>query len=260
VLRAEFNDQAPFRATHSRLVNDFHRAGLPLEEFAARLDAARQLTKERTAAIRKRVVQPATTTGMARKNKTPYFFAVFEASLGLRESPPVPAHRVAKDDAQDEHRPSLLARRGSLPPPRPWPARPDKAPRGQQQVVGQPGRLTAPPGDADEGAPVVKEAVREFSRRFTDWAAADALGDWAATRWRASGLSRQAFLALAKEAAAAMLQDATTCPSAPNYQVRLSDALARLSAGAHGQTTQHPGAAQQTAGPLAPLARRMRAV
>jgi hypothetical protein len=245
VLRAEFNDQASLRSTHSRLVNDFQRARLPLDEFVRRLDAARQLTKERTAAIRKRA-ETTGAHGLAKKNKAPYFFAVFEASLGLRESPPVPVRRVDEDDAHDARPPSLVARQGHLPPVCPRPARLENAPREPQQVAGQPMRPTAPHGDADEGGQVIKEAVREFSRRFTDWAAAEALGDWAAARWRESGLSRQSFLALAKEAAAAMLHDATARPSAPSYQVRLNDTLVRLAASRTGQT----------AVPLAPLAGR----
>ncbi len=78
VLAREFNDQAPFGITLSRLVNLYHRADLPPEAFADRVDTARQRTKERTATIRRPSGEP------AKKNKIPYFFALLEELLGMR--------------------------------------------------------------------------------------------------------------------------------------------------------------------------------
>ncbi len=227
VAAREFNDQAPFRATLSRLVNLYQGAGLPLEEFTERFDAARQRTKERTMAIRTLAGEGAG-HGFAKKNKMPYFFAIFEDLLGFRASPGLPhADEDAGGSPPRDSVPSAARRTPECPLP-------GHSPRGQAEPTGK--ALAAPgqavlaaslPQDAED-ARVIKEIVREFSRQFTDYGAAEALGEWAVTRWRASGLARERFLEVANGAAAAMLADRTARPSAPNYQVRLADALTQL--------------------------------
>ena len=51
-LAREFNDAASLRSTTSRLVNLYHQADLPMEDFIGHLYAARSVTKERSAVIR----------------------------------------------------------------------------------------------------------------------------------------------------------------------------------------------------------------
>jgi hypothetical protein len=227
VAAREFNDQAPFRATLSRLVNLYQGAGLPLEEFTERFDAARQRTKERTMAIRTLAGEGAG-HGFAKKNKVPYFFAIFEDLLGFRASPGLP--HADEDAGGSPPRASVTgAARRTLECPLPGhPPRGPAEPTGGASVApGRPVLGASLPRDAED-AQVINEIVREFSRQFTDYGAAEALGEWAVTRWRASGLARERFLEVANGAAATMLADRTARPSAPNYQVRLADALNQL--------------------------------
>ena len=63
-------------------MNRYRQSGLALEAFAEQLYAARQVTKERPAAIKGR---PKTDgQGYAPKNKMAYYFAVVEDLVGLR--------------------------------------------------------------------------------------------------------------------------------------------------------------------------------
>ena len=63
-------------------MNLYRQSGLALEAFVEQLYAARQVTKERTAAIKGR---PKTDSqGSAPKNKMAYYFAVVEDLVGLR--------------------------------------------------------------------------------------------------------------------------------------------------------------------------------
>jgi len=78
----EFNDAASLRSSTSRLVNLYHQANLPMEEFIEHLYASRSITKERTAVIR---TAAGDATAEWKKNKMSYFFAVLEDRLGIRE-------------------------------------------------------------------------------------------------------------------------------------------------------------------------------
>lgn len=78
----EFNDAASLRSSTSRLVNLYHQANLPMEEFIEHLYAARSVTKERTAVIR---TSAGDATAEWKKNKMSYFFAVLEDRLGISE-------------------------------------------------------------------------------------------------------------------------------------------------------------------------------
>jgi hypothetical protein len=166
--------------------------------------------------------------GFAKKNKMPYFFAIFEDVLGFRASPGLPhADEGAGGSSPGDPVPGTARRT----PNRHLPGRPPRGPAeptgGASAAPGRPVLGASLPRDAGD-AQLIKEIVREFSRQFTDYAAAEALGEWAVTRWRASGLARQRFPEVANGAAAAMLADRTARPSAPNYQVRLADALTQL--------------------------------
>jgi hypothetical protein len=229
VVAREFNDQAPFRATLSRIVNLYHRAGLPPEEFTGRLDAARQRTKERTGAVRALGGDKAP-HGPARKNKMPYFFAIFEHLLGLREAPSLPvsgadgAESLAGGDptaiaADGERLPARRSSRGSSAPV----DRPAPAPK--RVVAGTPA-----PG-AGQDARLIKGVVSTFSRQFADYAAAEALGEWAVTLWQRSHLSRARFLAAATEASEQLLRDQTAAPSAAQFQNCLVKTVERFDGG-----------------------------
>jgi len=216
VIAREFNDRAPFRATLSRLVNLYHRAGLPIETFADKFDAARQRTKERTAAIRPSAGKGASSEPVA-KNKLPYFFALLEEALGLRETPAVPMSGPARHAS---------AVKEDMPTP---PARP-------QEGVAEANTTrrmlpSVPPPEApssaivDDSGHMIGLVVREFSRQFADYAAAVALGDWAVALWRRSGLSRQRFLDVAGAASEELMRDHATAVSATLFQAHLGAAL-----------------------------------
>ena len=63
-------------------MNRYRQSGLALEAFVEQLYAARQVTKERTAAIKGR--PKADGQGYAPKNKMAYYFAIVEDLIGLR--------------------------------------------------------------------------------------------------------------------------------------------------------------------------------
>jgi hypothetical protein len=243
-LAREFNDQAPLRSTVSRLVNLFQRAGIPPEEFTEHLYAARQLTKERTGAIRKQSGEKAT-SGYARKNKMPYFLAIVEQRLGFREAPLAHGHPADEADApvHDTPLPRPAIPRDLNAPRHPTGERSDVAPNSPPSVkVWGETRAEDPP--VDEDARVIKGLVRTFSRQFTDYMAADALGDWAVTLWRRSGLSRPQFLEVAQHASVAMLRGPNVTPSAPLFQAQLSAELERPRGRETGD--QAPWAAEQS--------------
>ena len=226
VVAREFNDQAPFRATLSRLVNLYHRAGLPLEEYTARLDGARQRTQERTGAIRTLPGEQAS-HGLSRKNKMPYFFALFEEMLGLRESPPPRSGAdVGEQRAGGESDLAVPDGGGRRPPWRP--NRQGDPPVGRPAPLSdRPAGTPLPPGAAGEDVRLIKGVVSTFSRQFADYAAADVLGEWAVALWRGSRLSREHFLAAAEDASVQMLRDRAAAPSAARFQACLTEMLAR---------------------------------
>ena len=230
VAAREFNDQAPFRATLSRIVNLYHRAGLPSEEFTERLDAARQRTKERTGAVRTLAGKQAT-HGRSRKNTMPYFFAIFEDLLGLRESPALPA-----PDAGEGATPA--GRESNPAVPGGWDRRPSwRSYRGENAPADRPApapeRVVAgtPDPGSDEDARLIKTVVSTFGRQFADFAAAEALGEWAVTLWQESHLSRERFLAAATEASEQLLRDRATSPSAALFRNGLMRTVERLGDG-----------------------------
>lgn len=218
VLAQEFNDQAPFRATLSRLVNLYHGAGLPLEVFADQVDAARQRTKERTAAIRP------PSGGQAKKNKMPYFFALLEELLGLRAPPSFPTTEPGRGDAQQGDAPVTVAVREPV-CHRPVPASSTgDGPITRTLPLAQP--AAAPPAAVvPEDARVIREVVREFSRQFCGYDAATALGNWAVTLWQRSGVSQQRFLEVAQTVSEELVRDEAGAVTAPLFQSRLADAL-----------------------------------
>lgn len=217
VLAREFNDQAPFGVTLSRLVNLYHRADLPPEAFADRVDAARQRTKERTATIRR------PSGGPVKKNKIPYFFALLEESLGMRapsSAPPSePGRSAPPRDAPDAVTAREPERHRAMPT-----SRAGDGPDTQTPSLPPPG---ASPSLAvvSADARVIREVVREFSQQFCEYAAAAALGDWAVTLWQRSGMSRQRFLDVAQMVSEGLARDGAGPVTAPLFQSRLADAL-----------------------------------
>jgi len=208
VIVREFNDRAPFRATLSRLVNLYHHAGLPMDAFADRFDAARQRTKERTMAIRPPTGKVAA-DGRTAKNKIPYFFALLEELLELRGGMALPvADPVCADPPMRD-----------TPPPVPVLSPPDET-----NAVGC---LEDTPSAVatDTDVRVIGAVVREFSRQFTDYATAVALGDWAIARWQNSGLSQARFLEVAGAASEELVRARPTAASAPLFRERLVAAL-----------------------------------
>ena len=161
----------------------------------------------------------------------PYFFAIFEDLHELRESPSLPAPGANEGGALaggesdlavpggEERRPSWRSyRRENAPADRAAPA-PDR-------MVG--GMLA--PG-AGEDARLIKNVVGTFSRQFADYAAAEALGEWAVALWRKSHLSRERFLAAATEASVQLLRDQATSPSAAHFQNCLMRTVEQLGGG-----------------------------
>jgi hypothetical protein len=76
-LARELNDQAPLASTTTRLTNLYRDSGLALDAFLDLLIAARQITQERTSAIR--TPRP---DGIGPKPKMPYFLTVLEDLIG----------------------------------------------------------------------------------------------------------------------------------------------------------------------------------
>ncbi len=219
-IAREFNDRASFRATLSRLVNLYHRAGLPMDVFAERLDAARQRTKERTAAIRPMAGGGA---GWAAKNKMPYFFALLEEQLGFRDEATLPAAGPVRDGPAVRDTPPAVTRM-SPPDETSEPARlEDAMPHRPPTPIAPTGTPTAAVADADER--MIGAVVREFSHQFVEYAAAAALGDWAIALWRRTGLSRQRFLEVAGAVSDEMVRDRTTAASAPLFRAHLAAAF-----------------------------------
>lgn len=227
VIAREFNDQAPFRATLSRIVNLYRRAELPLEEFTERIDAARQRTKERTGAIRMLAGEKAA-HGLSAKNKMPYFFAIFEELLGLREPPPSPTSGAEEGETPARRKPDPATRDGGERRP-PWrPHSRDGAPVAKPAPAPERPAGATPPSGTGEDARLIKGVISTFSRQFADCSAADGLGEWAVALWRCSRLSRERFLATAADASVQMLRDRTTSPSAARFQACLTEMLGRL--------------------------------
>ena len=88
-------DEASVTASTTRAVNLYRQSGLALEAFVEQLYAARQVTKERTAAIKGR--PKADGQGDAPKNTLADSFAVVEGLIGLHaerssRGPWVPHH------------------------------------------------------------------------------------------------------------------------------------------------------------------------
>jgi hypothetical protein len=84
---AELHDEASLSASISRAVNLFRRANVPPEMWDDHLYRARAITQEHSASITKKRGD-GDTRDISFKNKAPYFFAVLESLLGLREEPP----------------------------------------------------------------------------------------------------------------------------------------------------------------------------
>ena len=83
----ELHDEASLSASISRAINLFRRANVPPELWDDNLYRARTITQEHSANItKKRGDEDGRRVSF--KNKTPYFFAVLESLLGLREEPP----------------------------------------------------------------------------------------------------------------------------------------------------------------------------
>jgi hypothetical protein len=82
----ELNDRAPLASTTSRAYNLYVRSGMNVTQFIDQLYAARAIVKERSANIRSEAkADPKNPWSSGLKHKTPYYFAVLEDLLGLRE-------------------------------------------------------------------------------------------------------------------------------------------------------------------------------
>jgi hypothetical protein len=93
----ELGDQAPLRSSVTRAVRLYEESGLSLGDFISSLHAARSVVKEYSGSIRKGRGEQS--TGWKPVNKVPYFFAVLEDQLGLREHPD---DEVEAKERQDE--------------------------------------------------------------------------------------------------------------------------------------------------------------
>ena len=82
---AEFRDQAALTSSISRAVNLFKAAHIPPERWDDYLNQAKQITREHTRNITKTIDDPSRV--VAANNKMPYFFAVLEDLVGLKEQP-----------------------------------------------------------------------------------------------------------------------------------------------------------------------------
>ncbi len=81
----EMGDEAKLKSSVTRAYNLFRKSGLELPTFLNALYEARSRTKQATASIKK---ERSGEKGMFRvKNKMPFYFAVVEDLLGLREKP-----------------------------------------------------------------------------------------------------------------------------------------------------------------------------
>ena len=77
-LANEFLDTASGKASTTRAVNLFYKAGVPLDDFITAMTEARAITKQYTATIKRRNQD-------GDKTKMAYFFSVLEDRLGLKE-------------------------------------------------------------------------------------------------------------------------------------------------------------------------------
>jgi hypothetical protein len=82
----ELHDEAPLPATITRVLTLFRQAGTPAGDWPDYLYRARAITQERTAQIRAGSGTGPVGRAWSPKNKVPYFLAVLEDLLGLRES------------------------------------------------------------------------------------------------------------------------------------------------------------------------------
>ena len=83
----EMGDTAPLKSSVTRADNLYQAWGRPIALFIDAMYQARAKTKERTAAIRGKANA---VTPFAPKGKMPYFFALLEDELGMRESEQLP--------------------------------------------------------------------------------------------------------------------------------------------------------------------------
>lgn len=245
----ELHDQAPLRATLTRLVNLYHRSGLALEAFRQRLYAARQITQERTAAIRARVPVAGERTWTP-ANKMPYFFAVLEEQLGFRPpwTPPEPAPKCTSNEGPlplspvesgAEHSPWCP----TLPPssdhapdgatavpsaiPRPLPAAATRAVARAVLETSKPGAGGPPSATAEtQDTRLIEQSIVRFTRQFAHAAVADGIGRWAVGLWHESGLDRQAFLTAVREVGEVLPCDKGR-PAVADFQGLLAAAVRR---------------------------------
>lgn len=85
----ELGDRASAKSSSTRAWNLYQAAGCSITRFEESLYKARSLTQEATAKIT--AMGDDANYGLKRKIKMPYFFAVLEDILGLREAPAKPA-------------------------------------------------------------------------------------------------------------------------------------------------------------------------
>jgi hypothetical protein len=79
----QFNDQAPTVSSITRAYNAFKRANVPPERWGDYLHQAKSILRENQAKVTTKATQQG--NAMQPKNLTPYYFAVLEDLLGLRE-------------------------------------------------------------------------------------------------------------------------------------------------------------------------------
>lgn len=172
-----------------------------------------------------------TSYGLSRKNKMPYFFAIFEDLLGLRESPSLPAAGANEREtaAGGASAPAVQSVNDQSSSGRPCP---EKNAPSEKPAPAPALKVGGPPAPvAGEDARLIKTVISEFSRQFADYAAAEALGGWAVTLWQQSHLPREHFLAAATEASALLLSDQAISPSAAQFQNFLMNAVEQMGRG-----------------------------
>jgi hypothetical protein len=82
----ELGDEAPLSSSVTRVITILKTAGVPVERWPDLLYQARAITKEHSAQITKQPQQGK--RGFAAKNRMPYFLAVLEDLVGLRDEAP----------------------------------------------------------------------------------------------------------------------------------------------------------------------------
>jgi len=89
----ELHDTAPLKSSTTRAYNLYKQSGVSLSVFQDRMYEARAITKDRTSTIKRKgtvkvIAGDNSVSDIGVKAGMPYFFAILEERLGLREGSP----------------------------------------------------------------------------------------------------------------------------------------------------------------------------